>query len=487
MRRRPLCRGVLGTAALLAVSACATTTTPMSPAPTATATVLSSSPTAVPAAPSAATASPAITGVIAVDPPEVEIGTPVSIRLSGFRPNREVTIRANTMGAVFPNLADTGLVRTSEATFMTDGSGAVDVATAAPVSGTYTIPNAMGLFWSMRQSTAGTAPPQPGAPIPFEQFRYQLTAEVDGTDVATASVTQDLGSPDVSVKEISDGGILGQFYMPPGSGPFPAVIVLSGSQGGLTVRRPKILAADGYAVLSLPYFNYTSPIDGTQLPSATIELPLEYFGMAIDWLQRQPGVDPDRIGVYGTSLGGQVAMLVGARYREIKSVIAVSPPTVTWDGGEGHSSFSFKGKPVPNVVPFGLEAMAQPFWDAVAAGKPYEPTIPPILAQMKSDPGIAAAIIEVEKVNGPVLIVSGTEDTQLPGVVYGELAIDRLKAHDFPFPYRHIVGEGAGHLVDVPYVDRSTEISDGGGDPQANELAGEAMWPVVLEYLASMK
>ncbi len=86
-----------------------------------------------------------------------------------------------------------------------------------------------------------------------------------------------------------------------------------------------------------------------------------------------------------------------------------------------------------------------------------------------------------------MLIVSGTEDTQLPSVVYGELSMDRLKAHDFAFPYRHIIGEGAGHLIDVPYVDRSLEISEGGGNPVANELAGEAMWPVVLEYLGAMK
>ena len=265
------------------------------------------------------------------------------------------------------------------------------------------------------------------------------------------------------------------------------MIVLSGSGGGVTMRRPKVFAAEGYAVLSLPYFNYTSPIDGTELPSETVELPLEYFGKAIDWLQAQPGVDPDRIGIYGTSLGGQVAMLVGARYPEIKSVIAIAPPTVTWDGGPGKSSFTFKGKPVPFATPVDLESMAQPFRDAVAAGQDYRPTIPGIVASAKADPETAAAIIPVEKIKGSVLIVSGTNDTQLPSVVYGELSMDRLKAHDFAFPYRHIIGEGAGHLIDVPYVDRSLEISEGGGDPQANELAGETMWPVVLEYLAAMR
>ena len=155
----------------------------------------------------------------------------------------------------------------------------------------------MGLFWSMKASdsvahpTTASPPPDSSNPGAFLQYRTQLTAEVDGAPVATAIVDQDLGSKDVTMTEISEGGLLGQFYLPPGPGPFPAVIVLSGSSGGVTLRRPKVFAAEGYAVLSLPYFNYTSPIDGTQLPAETVELPLEYFAKAIDWLQVQPSID----------------------------------------------------------------------------------------------------------------------------------------------------------------------------------------------------
>ncbi len=65
--------------------------------------------------------------------------------------------------------------------------------------------------------------------------------------------------------------------------------------------------------------------------------------------------------------------------------------------------------------------------------------------------------------------------------------MDRLKDHDFAFAFRQIITPGAGHNLDVPYVDRSLEISQGGGSPEANELAAEAMWPVVLEDLAAMK
>ena len=100
---------------------------------------------------------------------------------------------------------------------------------------------------------------------------------------------------------------------------------------------------------------------------------------------------------------------------------------------------------------------------------------------------MAGAIARVEQIKGSVLIVSGTADQVLPSTVYGELAIQRLASHKFAFPYQHIVGAGAGHGIDFPFVDRSLELSDGGGGtPEATELAGEAMWPVVLEYLAAM-
>jgi dienelactone hydrolase len=493
MSRRPQGPIPFVMTAVLVLAGCGASS---SPPPAASPSATSPSVALPPAATSAATTAPsgasAIQGVITVDPPEVPIDEPVSIRLSGFPPNHEVTIHATTVGGPYDVTSATG-VRASDATFMTDATGAVDLATQAPLRGSYGIANAMGLFWSVADvPRAPDASPVPSAatpagPVGFVQFRYELTAEVDGSQAAIATVTQDLGSPGITATDVAEGGIVGQFYVPSGAGPFPAVIVLSGSSGGLATRKPKVLAAHGYAVLSLPYFNYTSPLTGSSLPGDTSELPLEYFGKAITWLQSQPAVDPSRIGIYGGSLGGEVGMLVAAHYPEIKAVIAVAPPAVTWDDGAGRSSFSFNGKGVPFVVPFGLEALAQPFRDAVSTGKDFRATIPGIVAKIKADPEMAAAIVPAEKIRGSVLLLSGTDDTQGPGVIYSELVVDRLKAAKFAFPYRHMIGAGAGHLLEFPFVDRTIEISQGGGSPEANELAGEAMWPVVLQYLAAMK
>jgi hypothetical protein len=287
--------------------------------------------------------------VISIQPSEAYIDEPVSIRLSGFEPNHEVTIRATTVGTAFPDRIDTGIVRESQATFQTDANGEVDLEKQAPLSGSYEIADGMGLFWSMEENPAkarsASSDPAPTLQNAV-QYRYKFTAEVDGEEIAEATVIQNMGSDSVVATEVAEIGVVGQFYRPGGAGPFPAVITLGGSGGGLLRQSPKVLAAHGYAVLSLAYFNYTSPVDNTSLPDELYMIPVEYFGKAIEWLQSQPGVDPERIGLIGSSIGGTVALQVGAIYPQAKTVIVFGSPTVM-DGQE----LSYQGQALPSEIP----------------------------------------------------------------------------------------------------------------------------------------
>lgn len=481
MIRRTPRRGVLGIAAIIALNGCSASPTP---APSAAPTPAPTHGTPTQETP---TITGVITGVITVDPPEALIDEPVSIRLSGFAPDTRVTVRATTVGLAYPDLSPTGIARESAATFVTDADGAVDLARQAPLDGSsYGIANPMGLFWSMAAVGSPTsavtveAPPTTPNDGAFRQYRYQLDAVVDGAVVSTATLDQDLGSPNVTMRDVAEDGVIGQFYLPPGPGPFPGVIVLAGTSGGITMRRPKVFAAHGFAALSLPYTKYPG------VPDALDSIPLEYFTRAIAWLQSQPGVDPSRIGIYGLSYGGTVALEVTARDPAVKAVVAVSPPTITWAGDLGNSSLTWKGKPIASIDPLTAERFTGPARTALASGDAAE-ELATAIAAMKADPEIAAATIPVERAHASILFVTGTVDSQIPGPVYAELAMDRLRAHDYGYPYRHLLNAGAGHLPDHPYVDRSAEIDSGGGDPEANELAGEAMWPAVLESLAAMK
>ncbi len=434
--------------------------------------------------------------VISIQPLEALIDQPVAIRLSGFTPGKQVTLRAKC--------SISGYSFESAAIFQVDSSGAVDLDKQAPLSGSYSQVDGMGMFWSMKPklSPSATLPAQ-SAPLltgteTSLQVHYVFTAELDGISLAQASIVRTLGSPDLVVKEVHENGLVGILYQPPGAGPFPGVIVLGGSEGGLVVTPDAmLLASHGYAALALAYFRSSQFDEFTSLPNAVKMLPVEYFGKAIQWLQVQPGIDPQRIGMIGWSLGGEAALLAGGIYPQVKTVIAISAPIFVYGVGisstEYVSTWSYQGQPVPFLTNDYPEfKYDHPFIEAVSSGKDPLPLLPEIKASMEADPELAAATIPVEKVKGSILFISGTFDSVIPSSLYAEIAVDRLKAHDFAFPYRHVINPGAGHSINFPFLpawnDKFNELGTPfGTSAQTLARAEAASWPVVLEYLAAMK
>ena len=63
---------------------------------------------------------------------------------------------------------------------------------------------------------------------------------------------------------------------------------------------------------------------------------VEDLGNALDFLARHPAVDPDRIGVIGSSFGGAVAVYAGGINPSIAAVIS--------NGGWGHGERKFRGQ-----------------------------------------------------------------------------------------------------------------------------------------------
>ena len=124
------------------------------------------------------------------------------------------------------------------------------------LGGSYTEVNPMGLFTLM-------APPPGSAPAWFlySEAGYDVTLEasVGGRVAATATVRrQDPLAVGVTEKELrpTKGGIYGNLYLPKRTaGRRPAVLVFSGSDGGLTTSMAAaLLAAHGYPSLALAYF-----------------------------------------------------------------------------------------------------------------------------------------------------------------------------------------------------------------------------------------
>lgn len=130
------------------------------------------------------------------------------------------------------------------------------------------------------------------------------------------------------IAKVTDGGLVATLHVPTRAGRSPAVIVLSGSDGGVASANiyGEPLAASGFVALCLAYF----AIDG--LPQDLSRIPLEYFKQAIDWLGVHSAVDGTRLAVFGSSRGGEAALLVGATFPEITAVVANVPSHVVWQG-----------------------------------------------------------------------------------------------------------------------------------------------------------
>jgi dienelactone hydrolase len=357
----------------------------------------------------------------------------------------------------------------------------------------------MGLFWSatrdnnageavvpMRAAVARVPPPEP----------WILTAETDGRVVATDTVWQRVMNPDVRVVPVRDSGIVGVAYFPPDSGPHPAVIVIGGSNGGIVPPRgaPGGLASRGYVALSLGYFG----VQG--LPDLLREIPLEYFERAIQWLARQPGVDSTRLAIFGTSRGAEAALLIGATYPSVKLVVANVPSHVVWPGlvvdNTRASAWTLGGKPVPYMdnrpLPRDVARQAGCF---NFANCPQLLGYHAFLAMLEDRGAQERAAIPVERINGPILLISAKEDRIWPSAMMAGRIVERLKSKKFAHPVESYSYDNAGHYIGRPYVstrgvDQRTRhpisgvVNMAGGTPEGTAVASEDAWAKTLEFLA---
>jgi dienelactone hydrolase len=275
--------------------------------------------------------------------------------------------------------------------------------------------------------------------------------------------------------------IVANFHCPSTSGTHPGVIVIGGAGGGLESANAvgSLLADAGYAALALAYFGLED------LPTRLEEVPLEYFKQAIEYMRSHPSVAASKIGLIGTSKGGEGALLVSATYREIGAVVAYSPSHVVFQGiaetglneTTAKSSWTLDSKPVP-FVPFRLN------YDCIDR---YGFYLGLYLGSLQDQHAVERAAIPVEHINGPILLLSGTEDTVWPASTMCEQAIKRLRQHQFGFQFQHLKYEGAGHLVAglsrlTPARSPQAQAMTLGGTEGANTAARDDAWTQVRGF-----
>jgi carboxymethylenebutenolidase len=148
----------------------------------------------------------------------------------------------------------------------------------------------------------------------------------------------------------------GVLFMPPGTGPFPAVIDIHGinGQSEWDFEIGRRLAAQGYVVLAVDLFGRRSRsyADGLHLRDQVRPKVGEDLTGALTYLQSRKDVIPNRIGTVGWCMGGGYALLFAvADPRLAASVVYYGPVTPP----PGPDPVELKNIRAPILAPFGLE------------------------------------------------------------------------------------------------------------------------------------
>lgn len=376
---------------------------------------------------------------IEVDQPDTLWDAPVHIQVSGLEPNQVVTVGAQTPDAK-------GQVWASSAELTATAGGTLDLATAAPSSGSYTGTDPMGLFWSMTppdfQSGELFTPP--------DTSEVTLTVAAGGATLAQRDITRRTTVPSMTqtTLTVAEDGLFATMFGPPDTGNLkPAVLVfgrgstIDGEVHPMVVAMAKLLAAHGYPALALAYYG------GEGLPPTLQHIPLEYVGTALDYLKNQPGVDPNRISTLGFSKGGAPSQLMGVLFPEsVSGVIALVTSDVVECEGPG-SPFTWQGEPVPCDRPVGLVA--------------------------------------VDQIQGPLFLGCGGKDPFGNRCAHAQSIIDRRAESQVPYQDVLLAYSDAGHHLGyaLPYWPPPAELQ---GTAEDNAAARADLWPQLLEFIEAL-
>ena len=301
----------------------------------------------------------------------------------------------------------------------------------------------------------------------------------------------------ITEHDIDSDGICGKLFRPSNHDVRPGIIVLGGSGGGLgwSDGMAHKLAGEGYAALALAYFRYA------ELPKALVNIQLEYFTKAFDWMADQQGIDAKQLALVGGSRGAELALILGSIFPAVKAVVGYAPSSVIWGACGGITSigkpaWTYQEKP---LLPIRMGFSIKVFCEHVKMGLclvsrvPYRET-PLFVAALGNEFAVNRAIISVENIKGPILLISGDDDQLTPSALMSDMIMDRLRKHKHPFAYKHLKYKGAGHAISLPDLPREAYLTkvahslthikyDLGGNIDSNAQASKQAWNEVVAFL----
>ncbi|XP_074544963.1 acyl-coenzyme A thioesterase 1-like [Halichoeres trimaculatus] len=385
---------------------------------------------------------------------------PVQVKVAGLKSRQEVTVRARSTD-------ERGMAFSSSATYRADGNGEIDLNKDPSLSGTYVGVEPMGLLWSMKADSLHKRF-QKNISLNPHVVKFSVEEEGGRTLVEETSERVLIGDG-VSRVTVKDGNIRGVLFVPPGPGPFPAVLDLHTFGGGLSEKRASLLANKGYVVLTVALYGHED------MPKDIKEIHLDYFEEAIEFLRKHDKVGGKGVGIMSLSKSGDLALSAATYLSGVEATVWIN----------GHSAntifpLCYKKRQIHPPLLFDTGRII-PTESGASIGK-YAMN-DPRLEENKS------TLIPVEKATGRFLFLTSEDDLNWDSMTCMDMLVERLKHHGKD-NFESVSYPRAGHYLEPPYGPYCPSSFHGlwgtrikwGGDQRSHAAAEVLMWKKVQEF-----
>ncbi len=279
-----------------------------------------------------------------------------------------------------------------------------------------------------------------------------------------------MAKAETTIYRVETDGFYGELFRPEEDKyPGKALICFSGSDGGIELAQmlAEVYQSHGLTTLALAY------VLEEGLPKQFSKVPIEPLEAAAGRLH---DMGYQKVGLWGISKGSELALLAGSLLPGlVNAVIAVSPMNTVCQGfGKEKgiaflpgSSWTFHGEEVP-YTPYETEKF--PLGQILKKSiQKKDVTMYELYLPLVQNPN-PEAVIQVEKITGPILLISSKMDNMWPSEPASEQIMKRLKEHNFAYEYRHLSYDYGGHMF-VPLEMKKIHMFK--GDRGKNKEGGQ--------------
>ena len=227
----------------------------------------------------------------------------------------------------------------------TQGAHDIPVADLSEAAGVvrFIVPAANGRFEGARSEDGSTwtgTLSQGGASLPLILTRTAATAEVAAAPGRPQTPVPPFPYDAEEVTFRNEGAgitLAGTLTLPRGAGPFPAVILLTGSGAQdrdetIMGHKPFAVWADALTRRGVAVLRYDDRGMGGSGGGSLEETTADFAGdarAAMDFVRARPGIDPTRIGLMGHSEGGATALIAASEGAPAAFVVMIAGPSVS--------------------------------------------------------------------------------------------------------------------------------------------------------------